>query len=116
MTNSDSTYDPNPSSPSNQFPQQGAYHQSPYPADPNRPFDPNRNDGGAFTGPGAGPNGGYTGEGATGPDGERGLGGAIMGGLAGGFAGHQKSHGFMGALGGALLGSFAQDHLGHKKR
>jgi predicted lipid-binding transport protein (Tim44 family) len=81
------------SAPSSQFPQQGAYNQAPYPADPNGPPPP----GGAA-------------------EGERGLGGALLGGLAGGVAGHRKNHGVLGALGGALLGSYAQDHLGKKHR
>ncbi len=44
-------------------------------------------------------------------DGERGLGGAITGGLAGGWGGHAAGHGILGTIGGAILGSFAEDKL-----
>lgn len=44
-------------------------------------------------------------------DGDRGIGGAITGGLAGGFGGHQVGHGLLGTIGGAILGSFAEDKL-----
>ena len=44
-------------------------------------------------------------------EGERGIGGAISGGLAGAVGGHQVGHGLLGALGGAILGSFTEDKL-----
>ena len=49
-------------------------------------------------------------------EGERGLGGALTGGLAGAFTGHQANHGFLGMLGGAVLGSFAEDKLKKHKQ
>ena len=44
-------------------------------------------------------------------DGERGLGGAIAGSLAGAVNGHQVGHGLLGTLGGAILDSFTEDKL-----
>lgn len=47
---------------------------------------------------------------------DRGLLGAIGGGLGGGLLGKQAGHGFLGTIGGALLGSVAEDFLKDKKK
>ncbi|KAL2221084.1 hypothetical protein M432DRAFT_588792 [Thermoascus aurantiacus ATCC 26904] len=49
------------------------------------------------------------------PEGERGLGSALIGGAAGYYLGHKKNHGFLGAVGGALLGNFIGDKLKEHK-
>lgn len=49
------------------------------------------------------------------PEGERGLGSALIGGTAGYYLGHKKNHGFLGAVGGALLGNFIGDKLKEHK-
>lgn len=95
-----------PSDPSHQFPQQGAYNQDPYPADPNNPhaqqqqgyYDPNN--------PNAVPG-----------EGERGLGSSLAGGAAGYFLGKKAgNHGVLGALGGAVIGNYLGDKHKHNKR
>lgn len=49
------------------------------------------------------------------PEGERGLGGAIVGGLAGRFAGNRMgNHGLLGLVGGAIAGSKLQDKYKQK--
>jgi len=77
-----------PSVPSGQFPQQGAYNQQPYPVDPNNPA-----------------------AGQGGPEGDRGLLGAVAGGAAGIFAGKHMGggHPILGALAGAFAGSKLED-------
>ena len=47
-------------------------------------------------------------------EGDRGLLGAMGGGLAGGAFGHKQHHGFLGTIGGAILGSMAEDALKKK--
>lgn len=42
-------------------------------------------------------------------EGERGLMGALAGGVAGGYGGHKVNHGFLGTIGGAIMGSLAED-------
>ncbi|KAL1969281.1 hypothetical protein VTN77DRAFT_9473 [Rasamsonia byssochlamydoides] len=49
------------------------------------------------------------------PEGERGLGSALLGGAAGYYIGHKHNHGLLGAVGGALLGNFIGDKLMDKK-
>ncbi|KAL5049777.1 hypothetical protein BDW71DRAFT_204471 [Aspergillus fruticulosus] len=44
--------------------------------------------------------------------GERGIGGALVGGATGYYLGHKKSHGLLGAVGGALLGNFLENKIG----
>ncbi|KAF2396855.1 hypothetical protein EJ06DRAFT_524347 [Trichodelitschia bisporula] len=78
------------SDPSHQYPQQGAYHQAPYPADPNNPSqapqygstDPNHQ-----------------------AEGDRGLMGALAGGVAGHMGGKKYGHGLIGTLAGAVAGN-----------
>jgi len=61
-------------------------------ADPNAPYDPNA------------------------PEGERGLGTALLGGATGAYLGHQKGHGFLGAIGGAIAGNLLGNEVKkHKK-
>ena len=76
------------SAPSEQFPQQGAYDQQPYPADPN---DPNAQGG------------------------EKGLLGAVGGAWAGHKAGKSAGHGLLGTIGGAFLGSKLEDEIKKKR-
>ncbi|KAL4904375.1 CVNH domain-containing protein [Aspergillus multicolor] len=69
-------------------PQQPQQHQPTYPQDapqsgPGQPQDPN----------------------------ERGFMGALAGGAAGAYAGHQVNHGVLGTLGGAIVGSLGQDAI-----
>ena len=53
--------------------------------------------------------------GGTGPEADRGLLGAVGGGIAGGAAGHKfAGHGILGTIGGAIVGSLAEDY-GKKK-
>ncbi len=83
---------------SHQFPQQGAYNQAPYPADPNNPHQQH----------GYGdPNAPYD---PNAPEGERGLGSSLAGGAAGYFMGKKTgNHGLLGAVGGAILGNYLGD-------
>jgi len=69
--------------PGQQFPQQGAYGQQPYPGDNNEPFQGQQ---------------GLQGQG--GAEGERGLMGALAGGAAGMWGGHKAGHGFIGTIAG----------------
>jgi predicted lipid-binding transport protein (Tim44 family) len=48
-----------------------------------------------------------------GPEGERGLGSTLLGGAAGGFAGHKMGGGFMGSAGGAILGAVGANIASH---
>ncbi|PYI08605.1 hypothetical protein BO78DRAFT_459687 [Aspergillus sclerotiicarbonarius CBS 121057] len=48
-------------------------------------------------------------------EGERSLGGAVLGGATGYYLGHKKDHGLLGAVGGALLGNFIGDKLKDRK-
>ncbi|KAH0082664.1 hypothetical protein KCU60_g15915, partial [Aureobasidium melanogenum] len=84
------------SDPSHQFPQQGAYNQNPPPQDPNNPYGHQQSQYGP-TDP------------AAGQEGDRGLMGAVAGGLGGGVLGHKAGHGIIGTLAGAFLGSKAED-------
>jgi hypothetical protein len=91
-----------------QFPQQGAYNQAPYPNDPNNPY------GQAQQQPGYGPT-----DPAQQQEGDRGLLGAVAGGIAGRYAGKQAGHGLIGTLAGGFLGSKLEDkykHNHHGKR
>ncbi|KAL2005477.1 hypothetical protein VTN00DRAFT_2688 [Thermoascus crustaceus] len=79
-------------------------HQQ-YPHDPNNPHHQ--------------PQGPY-GEGAAPADpnaaeGERGLGSSLLGAAAGGYLGHKKNHGFLGAVGGAILGNVIGDKIKDRK-
>jgi len=47
---------------------------------------------------------------------DRGLLGAIGGGVGGHFLGKKAGHGFLGTIGGALMGSVAEDFLKDKKK
>ncbi|RMZ91884.1 hypothetical protein DV736_g866, partial [Chaetothyriales sp. CBS 134916] len=47
---------------------------------------------------------------------DRGLLGAIGGGVAGHFAGKKAGHGFLGTIGGAIMGSLAEDFVKDKKK
>jgi len=49
-------------------------------------------------------------------DGERGLLGAIGGGVGGHFLGKKANHGFLGTIGGAILGSLTEDFAKDKKK
>ncbi|PYH99342.1 hypothetical protein BO71DRAFT_479589 [Aspergillus ellipticus CBS 707.79] len=49
--------------------------------------------------------------GAEDAEGQRSLGGTLLGGATGYYLGHKKDHGFLGAVGGALLGNFVGDKL-----
>ncbi|KAL2828460.1 hypothetical protein BDW59DRAFT_49716 [Aspergillus cavernicola] len=49
-----------------------------------------------------------------GGEGERGIGGALVGGATGYYLGHKKRHGLLGALGGALLGNFLENKMEKK--
>ncbi len=67
---------------------QGVYgQQQQQQQNPNAPFDPNA------------------------PEGERGLGGALLGATAGGMFGHKQGHGILGAIGGAIAGNFLGDKV-----
>ncbi|KAL1628631.1 hypothetical protein SLS56_005740 [Neofusicoccum ribis] len=84
--------------PSQQFPQQGAYNQNPYPSDPNAPYG----------------QAGHNQYGATDPaqagEGDRGIMGAMAGGAAGAFGGKKfGDHPIIGGLLGAFVGSKAED-------
>ncbi|KAL4754964.1 hypothetical protein BDW72DRAFT_189579 [Aspergillus terricola var. indicus] len=46
--------------------------------------------------------------------GERGIGGALVGGVTGYYLGHKRSHGLLGAVGGALLGNFLENKIGER--
>jgi len=84
-----------------QFPQQGAYNQNPYPGDPSNPY----------TSPG------MQGQGPGGAEaGERGLMGALAGGAAGGYGGHKVGHGLIGTIAGAIMGSKLEDQQKAKKK
>ncbi|KAJ5614865.1 hypothetical protein N7528_008519 [Penicillium herquei] len=49
-----------------------------------------------------------------GPEGEKGLGSTLVGGAAGGFAGHQMGGGFLGTAGGAILGAVGMNLATHE--
>lgn len=49
-----------------------------------------------------------------GPEGEKGLGSTLLGGAAGGFAGHKLGGGFMGTAGGAVLGAVGMNMATHE--
>jgi hypothetical protein len=97
-----SDYQQYPSAPpANQFPQQGPYHHDQAPYDPNNPNPYGQ----------APPAGGY---GATDPnaqaEGDRGLMGALAGGVAGHYGGNKfGGHGIIGAIAGAVAGSKLED-------
>ncbi|OKL55809.1 hypothetical protein UA08_08929 [Talaromyces atroroseus] len=55
------------------------------------------------------------GEDATPADGERGLGGGLLGSVAGVVAGHQVHHGVLGAVGGGIAGSLLENHFKKQK-
>ncbi|KAJ5945930.1 hypothetical protein N7454_002769 [Penicillium verhagenii] len=57
-----------------------------------------------------------TGPGPAGPqgEGERGLGSTLIGGAAGGFAGHKMQGGFLGTAGGAVLGAVGMNMATHE--
>ncbi|KAJ5813491.1 uncharacterized protein N7503_000241 [Penicillium pulvis] len=59
---------------------------------------------GVNTGPGVGPEG----------EGERGLGSTLLGGAAGGYAGHKMQGGFLGTAGGAVLGAVGMNMVSHE--
>ncbi|GLA92736.1 hypothetical protein AtubIFM57143_009091 [Aspergillus tubingensis] len=44
-------------------------------------------------------------------EGERSLGGAVLGGATGYYLGHKKDHGLLGAVGGAILGNFVSNKM-----
>jgi hypothetical protein len=87
------------SDPSHQYPQQGAYNQNPPPADPNNPYPQHQQQPGQY--------------GATDPagaqEGDRGLMGAVAGGLGGHYLGGKAGHGIIGTLAGAFMGSKLED-------
>lgn len=89
--------------PQNQFPQQGAYNQSPAPSDPNNPYAQHQQQGQYAQGQ----------YGATDPaaaqEGDRGLMGAVAGGLGGHYMGGKAGHGIIGTLAGAFMGSKLED-------
>lgn len=86
--------------PSQQFPQQGAYNQQPYPADPNAPNAYGQ----------AGHNQYNSNDPAQAGDGERGMMGALAGGAAGAFGGKKfGDHPIIGGLLGAFVGHKAED-------
>lgn len=76
-----------------------SYSGAPPGGPPGSDFDPTRGD------PSAGPTD------PNAPEGERGLGGALLGGAAGAYFGHQKHHGILGAIGGAIAGNFLGDKV-----
>jgi hypothetical protein len=93
--------------PANQFPQQGPYHHDQAPYDPNNPNPYGQ----------APPAGGY---GATDPnaqaEGDRGLMGALAGGVAGHYGGNKMGgHGILGAIAGAVAGSKLEDQFKSNK-
>lgn len=49
-----------------------------------------------------------------GPEGEKGLGSTLLGGAAGGFAGHKMGGGFLGSAGGAVLGAVGMNMASHE--
>lgn len=49
-----------------------------------------------------------------GPEGDRGLGSTLLGGAAGGFAGHKMGGGFLGTAGGAVLGAVGMNMATHE--
>ncbi|KAJ6031005.1 hypothetical protein N7540_001737 [Penicillium herquei] len=49
-----------------------------------------------------------------GAEGDRGLGSTLVGGAAGGFAGHQMGGGFLGTAGGAILGAVGMNMATHE--
>ncbi|KAJ5557296.1 hypothetical protein N7494_001211 [Penicillium frequentans] len=59
---------------------------------------------GVNTGPSVGPEG----------EGERGLGSTLLGGAAGGYAGHKMQGGFLGTAGGAVLGAVGMNMVSHE--
>ncbi|CAD0113574.1 unnamed protein product, partial [Aureobasidium uvarum] len=89
-----------PSDPSHQFPQQGAYNQNPPPQDPNNPYGNQQHQQSQY-----GPT-----DPAAGQEGDRGLMGAVAGGLGGGLLGNKAGHGIIGTIAGAFLGSKAEDN------
>ncbi|KAK7612065.1 hypothetical protein JOL62DRAFT_610960 [Phyllosticta paracitricarpa] len=100
--NNNQLYQPQPS---HQFPQQGAYNSSPYPSDPNAPPQ-------AYGQPGQ--------YGATDPnaaqEGDRGLLGAVGGGIAGHMGGKKYGHGLIGTVVGAVAGSKLEDKFKSKNK
>jgi hypothetical protein len=50
------------------------------------------------------------------PESDRGLLGAVGGGVAGHFLGKKSNHGFLGTIGGAILGSVSEDFMKDKKK
>lgn len=89
--------------PSHQFPQQGAYNSSPYPSDPNAPYG-----------------GQHAQYGSTDPnqaqEGDRGLLGAVGGGIAGHMGGKKYGHGLIGTIAGAVAGSKLEDKFKGKNK
>lgn len=49
-------------------------------------------------------------------DQDRGLLGALGGGVAGAWGGHKVGHGFLGTIGGAIMGSLTEDFVKDKKK
>lgn len=49
-----------------------------------------------------------------GPEGEKGLGSTVLGGAAGGYAGHKMGGGMMGTAGGAVLGAVGMNMASHE--
>lgn len=49
-----------------------------------------------------------------GPEGDKGLGSTLLGGAAGGFAGHKLGGGFLGTAGGAVLGAVGMNMATHE--
>ncbi|KAJ5567913.1 hypothetical protein N7450_010399 [Penicillium hetheringtonii] len=52
--------------------------------------------------------------GTTGPEDERGLGSTLVGGAAGGYAGHKLGGGFLGSAAGALIGAVGMNAATHQ--
>lgn len=48
-----------------------------------------------------------------GPEDEKGLGSTVIGGAAGGYAGHKMGHGVLGTAGGAVLGAIGMNMATH---
>ncbi|CEN62797.1 hypothetical protein ASPCAL09426 [Aspergillus calidoustus] len=51
----------------------------------------------------------------SGDEGERGIGGTLVGGATGYYLGHRKHHGLLGAIGGALLGNFIEKKVDERR-
>ncbi|KAL2820786.1 hypothetical protein BJX63DRAFT_284530 [Aspergillus granulosus] len=51
----------------------------------------------------------------SGDEGERGIGGALVGGATGYYLGHKKHHGVLGAIGGTILGNFIENKVGERR-